>query len=34
MEIAHVITYEDGKIRRIEEFSDRAEGLAAAGLTE
>jgi hypothetical protein len=29
-----VLTYEDGKIRRIEDYSDRGEGLAAAGLTE
>jgi ketosteroid isomerase-like protein len=34
MELAHVVTYEAGKIRRIEEYSDRTEGLAAAGLAE
>jgi uncharacterized protein len=32
MELAHIWTVEDGKIRRIEEYSDRASGLAAAGL--
>jgi ketosteroid isomerase-like protein len=34
MELAHVWTVEDGKIRRIEEFFDRAQGLEATGLTE
>ena len=34
MELAHVVTYEEGRIRRIEEYSDRTEGLAAAGLPE
>jgi ketosteroid isomerase-like protein len=34
MELAHVWTVEHGKIRRIEEYSDRALGLKAAGLTE
>jgi uncharacterized protein len=34
MELAHVWTVEGGKIRRIEEYSDRAEGLEAAGLAE
>jgi ketosteroid isomerase-like protein len=34
MELAHVITLEDGKTRRIEEFVERAEGLAAVGLSE
>jgi ketosteroid isomerase-like protein len=34
MELAHVITLEDGKTRRIEEFVDRDEGLAAVGLSE
>ena len=34
MELAHVVTYEEGRIRRIEEYSDRTEGLAAAGLAE
>ena len=32
MELAHVWTVEDGKIRRIAEYFDRAEGLEAAGL--
>lgn len=32
MELAHVWTVEDGKIRRIEEFSTREEGIAATGL--
>ena len=32
MEIAHVVTIEDGKTRRIEEYSSRDAGLAAAGL--
>jgi ketosteroid isomerase-like protein len=31
MELAHVLTIEDGKIRRMGEFFDRAEGLEAAG---
>jgi len=34
MELAQIVTYEDGRIRSIEEYSDRAEGLKAAGLTE
>jgi ketosteroid isomerase-like protein len=34
MELAHVWTVEDGKIRRIEEYSDRSAGLEAAGLEE
>lgn len=34
MELAHVVTYEDGKIRRIEEYPTRDAGLAAAGLAE
>ena len=32
MELAHVVTIEDGKTRRIQEYFDRAEALAAAGL--
>lgn len=32
MELAHVCTVEDGRYRRIEEYFDRGEGLAAAGL--
>ena len=34
MELAHVNTFEGGKLRRIEEYSDRADGLKAAGLSE
>jgi ketosteroid isomerase-like protein len=35
MELAHVLTIDDdGKTHRLEEFFDRAEGLAAAGLEE
>ena len=34
MELAHVATYEAGKLRRLEEFFDRAEALAAVGLSE
>src|SRR5689334_22826466 len=34
MELAHVNTVEDGKLRRIEEYEQRADGLAAAGLSE
>ena len=33
MELAHVLTLRDGKVVRIAEFSDRAEGLQAAGLS-
>jgi ketosteroid isomerase-like protein len=33
MEMAQVCTIEDGKVRRIEEYMDRAEALAAAGLS-
>jgi ketosteroid isomerase-like protein len=32
MELAHLITIENGKTRRIQEFFDRAEALRAAGL--
>ena len=32
MELAHIWTLRDGKIARIEEYFDRDEGLAAAGL--
>lgn len=32
MELAHVITVENGRTRRIQEFFDRAEALKAAGL--
>ena len=34
MEIAHVLTVKGGKTRRLEEYSDRAAGLEAAGLSE
>jgi ketosteroid isomerase-like protein len=32
MEMAHVITLEDGRVRRLVEYFDREEGLKAAGL--
>ena len=32
MELAHGCTIADGRFKRIEEYFDRAEGLAAAGL--
>jgi ketosteroid isomerase-like protein len=34
MEVAQVLTVEDGKIRRLHAFTDRAEALEAAGLAE
>ncbi len=34
MELAHVVTVEGGKVLRVEEYSDRADGLKAAGLRE
>ena len=34
MELAHVLTLRDGRVTRIAEYSDRAEGLEAAGLSE
>jgi ketosteroid isomerase-like protein len=34
MQMAQVWTVEDGKIRRCEEYFDRAEALEAAGLSE
>ena len=34
MELAHVITLEGGRVRRLEEYFDRAEALQAAGLSE
>jgi ketosteroid isomerase-like protein len=34
MELAHVGTWEGRKLRRLEEYFDRAEGLEAAGLSE
>jgi ketosteroid isomerase-like protein len=32
MELAHIVTVDGGKFRRIEEYLDRAEGLRVAGL--
>ena len=32
MELAHVATFEGGKLRRMQEYSDRAQALAAVGL--
>src|SRR4029077_11564985 len=34
MELANVLTLEDGRIRRLEEYMDRAEALEAFGRTE
>ena len=34
MELAHVVTLEDGKVRRLEEYMDREEALEAVGLRE
>ena len=34
MEIAHVLTVRDGKVARLVEYMDRAEGLQAAGMSE
>jgi hypothetical protein len=34
MELAHIVTVKDGKIRRLEEYQDRADALEAAGLRE
>jgi len=34
MELAHVLTLEEGRVRRLEEFTDRAEALAAVGLSD
>ena len=34
MELAHVNMVEGGKLRRIEEYQERADGLEAAGLSE
>ena len=33
MELAHVLTVRDGRVARLVEFSDRAQGLEAAGLS-
>ena len=34
MELAHIVTVKGGKVVRVEEYSDRADGLKAAGLAE
>ncbi len=34
MEVAHVVTIEDGRTRRVQEYFDRAEALRAVGLEE
>jgi ketosteroid isomerase-like protein len=34
MEMAHIHTVEDGKLRSIEEYQERADGLSAVGLSE
>lgn len=34
MELAHVVTIEGDKVLRVEEYSERADGLKAAGLPE
>jgi ketosteroid isomerase-like protein len=34
MEIAHIVTVEGGKVRRVEEYSNRTDGLEAVGLSE
>lgn len=34
MELAHVVTLEDGRIRRLVEYFDRREALEAAGLAD
>ena len=34
MELAHVLTFEGGRARRLEEFTDRAQALKAVGLAE
>jgi len=34
MELAHVVSAKGGKVLRVEEYSDRAEGRKAAGLSE
>ena len=34
MEMAHVVTVEEGRIRRVQEYMDRAEALSSAGLGE
>ena len=32
IEVAHLITFREGRVSRVEIFTDRAQGLAAAGL--
>ena len=34
MELAHIVTIKGDKVLRLEEYSDRADGLKAAGLSE
>jgi hypothetical protein len=34
MELAHVATIEGGKVRRIQEYSDRGKALEAVGLAD
>jgi ketosteroid isomerase-like protein len=34
MQLAHVITIRDGRVSKLVEYFDRAEGVDAAGLTE
>jgi ketosteroid isomerase-like protein len=34
MELAHIVTVKGGKVLRVEEYSDRADGLKAAGLLD
>ena len=34
MELAHVVTIEHGRTRRIQEYFDRAEALEAVGLSD
>jgi hypothetical protein len=34
MELAQFVTVKDGKVLRVEEYSNRADGLEAAGLRE
>ena len=34
MEVGHVVTLDDGKIRRLEVYRNRADALKAAGLSE
>jgi ketosteroid isomerase-like protein len=34
MELAHIVTVKDGKVLRVEEYSNRSDGLEAAGLSK